>query len=268
MKQLGLLSCLLLCIMSFNTLNAQDFEVAPVVLNFKADPGGIETQKITVSNHDNKKQTFELKISDYEVDAEGGKKRAAAGTTKRSCANWLSINPPLFELEPNDSKEIEVNMTVPSDGNSTRWCIIYVAIAKEQTSNKADKAMGAGVQIAPRIVIQVSQSPAGNSNYQATIKNLQEITKPGDTERSFKVDVVNTGDKVIQAKVFLTLADIATAKEQKFSAEKVSLYPDGTRSVTLKLPANIGRGKYALAAILDYGHGTSLEGVQMMIDQK
>jgi hypothetical protein len=258
----------LLLTVSTSLIYAQDFEVAPVILNFKADPGSIETQKITIRNHAGKKQNFEFKTADYSIDESGNKKRLPAGTSKRSCADWLSISPSLLELNPNESREVIVTMTVPKDGFSTRWGLIYVQTAKEQTGSKADKSLNTGVVISPRIVIQVTQSPNSNSNYKAVIQNLQEITKPGEIQRSFKVDVSNVGDKPINANVFLTIADVKTAKEIKYKPEKINVFPDGVRNVVLKLPADVPKGKYALAALLDYGHGTALEGVQMMIEIK
>ena len=46
------------------------------------------------------------------------------------------------------------------------------------------------------------------------------------------------------------------------------LYPDGTRIVKLSIPNTLEKGKYALAAILDYGHRQPLGGTQMMLDVK
>jgi len=76
------------------------------------------------------------------------------------------------------------------------------------------------------------------------------------------------GDNVIDANVSLALADIQTAKEQKFNPVKATVYPDGSRTMKLQLPANLTPGKYALAAILDYGHRQPLGGTQMMLEVK
>ena len=265
MKKLLLIWISILC---YSAMYGQDFEVAPVKLSFKTDPGGTETQKVTIRNHGNKKEAFEFKISDYVVDEKGNKKKLPAGSTKKSCADWITINPSLLELNPNETRDIDVIMTVPAGESSTRWGMIAVQPTKEQSSFNSDKNMATGVLISPRIVIQVIQSPKSNTNYMATIQNLKEITQAKDTMRLFTVEVLNTGDKVIQPDVYLTIADISNGKEQKFPAETCTLFPDGKRIITLKLPKTIAKGKYALAALLDYGHGSAIEGVQMMIEQK
>ncbi|NDP19578.1 MAG: hypothetical protein GZ091_00645 [Paludibacter sp.] len=247
---------------------AQDFEVSPVLMSYNANPGEIQSKKINLINHSGKPQKYNLKISDYVLDNNGNKKSVPAGTSKRSCADWITINPSLVELNPNQSATIDALLTVPKDGFSTKWCMIYVEVAKEQSSFEADKTLATGVQIVPRIVILVKQSPKSNNNYKATISGLKEITKPGENQRSFEVLVTNVGDNVIDAKVNLALADMQTAREEKFNPVKVTVYPDASRVVKLQLPAKLTKGNYALAAILDYGHRQPLGGTQIMLDVK
>jgi len=249
-------------------VNSQDFEVAPVVINFTADPGEIQTRQINLINHSPKPQKYTLKVSDYEIDSEGNKIAVPIGTNKRSCANWITINPSFVELNPNESVTIETLMTVPKDGFNARWCIIYVEVSKEQTTADVDKNVATGVVLIPRIVILVNQSPKSNSSYKATISDLKEVSIPGDKQRSFEAQVTNTGDNVIEANVTLALANIQTGEEEKFNPVKVTVYPDGSRIVKLMLPSNLKKGKYALAAILDYGHRQALEGTQIMMEVK
>lgn len=247
---------------------AQDFEVSPVVMNFNADPGEIQKKQINLINHSSQPQKYTLKISDYSLDKDGNKKMVQLGNNKRSCADWLTLNPSFVELRPNQSSTIDVLMTVPKDGFNAKWCMIHVEATKEQSAFEVDKNLATGVLITPRIVIQIKQSPRSNNNYRATISNLREITKPGDKERNFVATVTNIGDNIIDAKITLALANMETAKEEKFSTVKVTVYPDGYREVKLQLPANLTKGKYALAAILDYGHRQPLGGTQLMLDVK
>ena len=249
-------------------LFAQDFEVSPVLMNFTADPGEIQKKEINIINHSGKPQKYSLKLADYVLQKDGTKKAIPLGTSKRSCADWLTLNPSIIELNPNQSAKIEALMAVPKDGFSAKWCLIQVEVAKEQTTFEADKTLAAGVMLVPRIIILVKQSPKSNNNYKATISGLKEVTKPGDKQRSFEVLITNNGDNVIDANVNLALADMQTAKEQKFSPLKVSVYPDASRIVKLQLPEVLTKGKYALAAILDYGHRQPLGGTQMLVEVK
>jgi hypothetical protein len=44
------------------------------------------------------------------------------------------------------------------------------------------------------------------------------------------------------------------------------MYPKSSRKVELELPNTLPKGTYSLAAILDYGSKTNLEGTQIMIN--
>ena len=247
---------------------SQDFEVSPVLMSFNVDPGEIQRNVINHINHSGKPQKYMLKLMDYEIDKDGNKKSLPAGTSSRSCADWVTLNPSLIELNPNQSGTIETLMTVPKDGFSTRWCMISVEVVEEQTAFEVDKTLTSGVKIIPRIIVLIKQSPKSNKNYKATISDLKEVTKPNDKFRTFEMKVTNTGDKILDASVYLALADIQTTQEEKFEPSKITIYPEATRVVKLQLPKTISKGKYALAAFLDYGHRQPLEGTQLLLEVK
>lgn len=247
---------------------SQDFEVSPVLMSFNAEPGEIQSNKINLINHSAKPQKYLLKLSDYIIDKDGNKKPVPLGKSDRSCADWITLNPSLIELNPNQSGTIEVLMTVPKDGYSARWSMISVEVVEEKSAFEADKNLVSGVLIIPRIIVLVKQSPKSNKNYKANISNLKEVTKKGEKLRSFDMLINNTGDNIIEASVYLALANMQTAKEEKFQPTKVTVYPGSSRVVKLQLPREVGPGKYALAAILDYGHRQPLEGSQLLLEVK
>ncbi len=259
---------LFLVIAFFQLLSAQDFEVSPVVMNFNAEPGEIQKKQLTLINHSAQPQKYNLKISDFVLDADGNRKIVPLGSSKRSCADWLNINPSFIELNPNQTAQLDINMTVPKDGFSSRWCMVHVEVAKEQSAFEADKTLATGVLLVPRIVVMIKQSPRSNNNYKATINGLKEITKRTDKQQVFEVVVANIGDNVIDANVYLTLANMQTGKEEKFGIVKTTVYPDASRKVTLQMPRVTTKGKYVLAAILDYGHRQPLGGTQLMLETK
>lgn len=247
---------------------AQDFEVSPVLMNFNAEPGEIQKKQLTLINHSAQPQKYNLKISDFILDADGNRKIVPLGSSKRSCADWINITPSFIELNPNQSAQLDVMMTVPKDGFSSRWCMVHVEVAKEQTSFEADKALATGVLLVPRIIVMIKQSPRSNNNYKASIAGLKEITKKTDKQQMFEVVVSNVGDNVIDANVYLQLANLQTGKEEKFNVVKTTVYPDASRKITLQMPRIAVKGKYVLGAILDYGHRQPLGGTQLMLEIK
>ena len=255
---------LLLLVSSFSF--AQDIEVAPAKLNYDCEPGQIQTKTITIQNHSNEKPQFTLSIGEMQTDIVG--KATSKINPERSCKNWITLNPSFFDANPNEIKEGKVIVQVPPGKSQTTWAIIYVTPTEEQTSTTADKSMKTGIRLKPRIGVKVIQSPKSNKNFKGTISDLKEITKAKDTLRTFEVKVNNTGDKVLEGKIYLVLSDLTTAKEIKAKPAKVSVMPGVKRTSKLILPKNVPPGKYSLAAILDYGNNSALEAAQMNIEIK
>ena len=94
------------------------------------------------------------------------------------------------------------------------------------------------------------------------------MTTEKDSLKTFNVVVENTGDKIFEGNVQLLLADMATAEEKKYKPKKNRVFPGEKRTFVLTLPNEIPKGKYVLAAILNYGHDTALEGTQLLVEIK
>ncbi|MBI4930289.1 MAG: hypothetical protein HY841_05970 [Bacteroidetes bacterium] len=245
-------------------LNAQDFEVAPVKMLYDCEPGQIQTKTLYIRNHANQKQQFNVVAVDLPADSLGKKKTSE----NKSCKDWITLNPSFFDLNPNEQKEVKVVMQVPPGHSETRWCMVFVSATEEQTALSADKQMKGSVKVKPRIGVKVIQSPKSNINYKGAISNLKETTLPADTLRTFQANISNTGDKVIEGKIYLVFSNLETAKEIKEKPQRITVLPGATKKITLIMPPKIPAGKYSLAAILDYGNNSALEAVQMNVEVK
>ena len=236
-------------------------------MNFNANSGTIQTKKLHITNHEDHRVAYQFIGGDYQLSQDGKAVRKPRGSVKNSSADWISISPAILEINPNETASVDVLITVPQGENETRWSILYVEPTKEKTTFSADKNLGTGVIVKPRIAVMINQSPKNNTNYSAKIGNLIEITKTDDEFRKFEVTVKNIGDKIIDAKLALHLANLETAKEEKFDATKGKVYPNASKTFTISLPVTLEKGQHALAIVLDYGHG-NLEGVQQIITEE
>jgi len=258
----------LFSILLFKNTIAQDFEVAPVILEYSAEPGENQSKIVTVRNHSNKKSSFIISIADFLPTITGENKTLPPNSTKRSCANWLNINPSFFELNPGDEAQIQINMMIPNDQYSAAWCVIYIQPTLEQTSWNADKNLGAGINVSGRIGVLIYQSPKSNTNYSLKISSLVETTQLNSKNRTFSATVENLGDKITKSKVYLIASNIKTSEEKQFTPTEFQVFPKMSRTIQLDLPDELAPGTYSLAAILDYGSKYSLEGTQILIDVK
>lgn len=261
-------SLISILIFAVNTVFTQDFEVAPVLISFDANPGEVQTRTLTVRNHSNERQKFVLNLNDYIINENGAKQGVESGSTSRTMADWLTINPAFIELNPNESAEIQLSLSVPRNGFSTRWGMIPVELAKEQSASNVDKQLATGVLLIPRIVVLLQQSPRSNQNYKGTVSGLKEVTRSGEQFRSFEATVINQGDKVLDAKLYLAVANLETMEEEQMNPTNVTIYPDQSRNVKLTLNKTLSPGKYAIAYLMDYGHRSAIEGSQMLLEIK
>ena len=239
----------------------QDFEVAPVKLQFNVEPGETRSRIITLKNHENKPQTYVVSIGDFLINI----KYLPANSTAYSCAEWLNINPTFFELQPNEEKEIAVSLQVPVGEFSTKWSVLFFGTAVEQDVFSVDQGVTAGVTVSSRIAVQIYQSPSSNANISAVIEDMKEITTAEDTARKFVATIQNTGEKILNCKVYLIATNLETAEEDQYEPVLIRSFPKTSRLVELTLPNNLSKGNYALAAILDYGSMSNLEGTQIII---
>lgn len=245
---------------------AQDFEVSPAIINFNAEPGQTQTIPINILNHSNKKTSFTITLGDFIVNKEGQKIQMPPASTEHSLVNWISINPPFIEMNPNEARQIMVSIQAPVGDYTTKWANIFVRTTTEQTALLADKKLQTGMLIQSQIVIRAYQSPKTSINYRMKITGLSEISTGTDTIRRFKANVDNLGDKISDCKVTLLASNLSTAEEIKLQELEFKSFPDSQLDIKLQMAKDaLPPGKYALAAILDYGSQSNLEGTQMII---
>jgi len=271
MKRTRYLFLLIVSVIFFSSdldLNAQELEVSPGTLIFATNPGSSQTQQISLRNKGNTEQSYIFNLSDWLTDESGDVKYFNPGTTSRSCADWITVSPALVTLQPNEGATINVTMLVPNDNPSTKWAVLFIQSAVEQTGPKAvDKKMALGVQLALRIAVTIYQSPASNTLFKGTIEGLTE-TINDDNTRYYSSQVINLGDKVLNCKVYFTVSNLETAEEFTSTPSEFSLLPETSKKVGYTLDKPLTKGLYSVAAILDYGYNNELDGVQLDIEVK
>ena len=245
-------------------LNAQQFEVSPSKMMFAIEPGKSGTQQLKVTNKSDVKKSYILELRDWTVD-EAGEISYVEENAKRTCTPWVNITPAFFDLGPNESVNVSINLNVPDSGVNTRWSMLMVREAVEQTSAVvADKALQSGIVISPNIAVYILQSPASNNSLKAGIRDLVDYPSvEGETTRRLSAQVTNAGDRILDCKVYLMIMDLNTAEETKVDPVTFLILPGVKKQVILDLPDGLKPGDYSIAAILDYGNDAELEGVQI-----
>lgn len=250
-----------------NTAQAQGFSTSPTTLNFEVEPGQHSTMQVTIKNDFNTKKEFRLSVGDWTQSNSGQIVYLPKGKSPQSAAKWLKVSPQLVELQPKESKKINVTLSTPAGKTSTHWAMLFVTTAQEQKpSVAADKGLRAGAFVTGEIAVPIMQSPKSKGTLSAKMSNLRE--QKGTASRMFLVDIANKGDKIIDGVIHTTLANIETGNEKELKVEKVMVLPNLTRTVAFALPSDINSGKYLLTRVLDYSSDANLEGSQLQIEVK
>ena len=250
----------------FNNSICQDFEVAPVILDFDANPGEIQEKTIHVKNYGNKLQSYSATLSDFEVNA-GKRIKLKVGSSIRSLEEYINITPNFFKLNPNEDIYLNVVVTVPKDALSTHWGYIDIGPSKEKEDYVLDKqTLSTGIKIVPKIEVLVNQSPKANQTYHSIIEDFSEVPSTIDSIRVFRTHIKNDGDKILRPDVHLEYGVYETAELIKLAGVEKTVYPGESVEFDLKINKNMITSKGQIALILDYGHNSKLEGSVIEVD--
>ena len=93
---------------------APSLALSPAVIMIKAGPGASSTHPMTMTNLTNTRFRFVLEA--FDVVIQGGKRVfVPAGETEGGIARSAIFDPPAIELNPGESAQIKVTLTVPAE---------------------------------------------------------------------------------------------------------------------------------------------------------
>lgn len=257
----------LVCFALFaGNLQAQNLGVYPTTLDFKLGGGQSEAQIINISNGSAEKVQFRIYLNDWQRDSSGGHLYLEPATIDRSCAGWMNLDKNFVELQPGESTQLTVQMTVPADpkaASKMTWAMLFIETIQENVSRN-DKNAQATVKNLIRVGVHVYQTPPGIS--EKSIKVLDLKPTPG-VANTYDLVCENTGDVMIECKAHLELA-AANGEQTKLDFIEFPMFPGQKRYVTFELPKNLPDGKYSAIGILDAGEDLSLEAIESSVEVK
>jgi P pilus assembly chaperone PapD len=236
-------------------LFSQSVSVEPTRLYFKAGKGNSETQVVKVTNNSKIKQAFEVTFADFEPDGIRGKvKIMKADSSIHSCAKWLSADPSLFEIDAGASNDVQVILQPPDDSvaDNVKWALMSIKLNEEKTLNdcSSSKEQGLNIHKTFQFAIYIFQTPPNLTNSKAEIVSFKEITKLGDTLRTFTIEAKNTGETILDCSSYMRITNILSNKVQLLKMIPFTLLPGLSRQIIFVLPKGIEKGKYKLIGIV------------------
>jgi len=241
---------------------AQKISTSPTRINYKVSPGASGRSRITVANNSTEKQGFQVTFGDFSASVSGKSQFSAQGTEDRSCANWLTATPAVFELEPGETQDVQVLIDVPADSAAliARWAVAYVQLAAPENDGKGSGA-GLKVQVnqSYRFGVYLFQTPPSATDSRGEINGLNYEND------SFTIEMRNAGETFLRCNSYIELTNLSTGETKRITTRGFTMLPALSRNTSFKIPQDMPPGKYSVLAVMDYGNRDEVEAAEMEI---
>lgn len=88
--------------------------ISPTTVEMVVKPGSQHRQTITVQNvHKNKTLALTVGVADWSLTDQGQLELFAPGTFDQSAAEWIRFSPAYFSLKPGETRQVQVDVSVP-----------------------------------------------------------------------------------------------------------------------------------------------------------
>lgn len=233
--------------------------IGPPRVYFAINPGQSQTEKIMVSNPSTD-YTLELGVSfeDWEYSATGDNLTYSPGTLPSSCVGWVTLPEAFFSLKPGESKELDIQMSVPAnyrnDTVPVHTAMMYVTQLNPRDGVDKD---GANIQIAVRTGIKLYRRPA---NRQVPDIEIVNFTKQQDSARNWlTLHFDNVGKIWADGSISMELLNQSTGQKHELPVIDFYSMPGDKRRQHILLPADLEKGNFIATAIVNYGDVTTVK---------
>ncbi len=265
-----LINCFLFLLLGL-TAKAQQVSVSPSRFYYKVPPGSVKAQTLKVSNNSDKKQSFQLTFGDFAAPGSAGKSALMkAGESPNSITKYISANPAFFELEPGQSKDVQILLELPNlpESNKAKWGTLLVKLAKEKSeaTKLGGNNVGMGIVETFQFVIHLFQTPPNITNKQAEIVEMKQIPGTNSTDKVISILTKNTGEAILDCASYVELVNLKTGKKERLKPAAFTVLPGGSREMKFTIPAAQEKGKYTVTGVVDYGSKEDVQAAEMDLE--
>jgi hypothetical protein len=240
------------------TVFGQSASVSPSRVYFNAEPGQTQVRHLTVTNNSETPQNFTVSFADFSSSGSDGKIQINEDIDAITAGSaWLSASPSLLELQPGESRDVDIILNVPNTPESARvvWSTALIKLARERTNapGLSDDEMGFGIMHTFQFVVHVFQTPKSVTYRNARILAFEDDGENEAGERRIKLHLENTGDAIIDVAAYLELTNMRTGESRRDKARAFTTLPGHSREIYFTLPDDLSPGNYSVLGVVDYG---------------
>lgn len=236
--------------------------VSPGKMYFILSPGTSSTQKVTISNPNNKELEVGVSLNDWDYDGEGNNQTHEPGTLKTSCTDWVQILPgSYFTLQPGEQRALSVILTVPANAKTeipVHNAMLFLTQLNPGDSRSQD---GSPIKVSVRMGVKLYHSFSENAEKNLEVINFVDKPDPKNSgvPGSLELEIQNTGKTWLESKIKWELLNIQTGEKQKLQDQESYSLPGNKRTIRQQLPATLKKGRYNATVVINYGNRDELK---------
>ncbi len=229
---------------------AADIGITPPRQTLSAAPGQTVTTTVTVLTTAATEQRVVTETSDWMLGVTGDLTYLPAASLSVSAAPWLAVESDEFVLAPGGSRDLRIEVTVPTDAEGTHHAMVFFTVVP--SSSEAD---GVGVTTTTRVGLTVYVTVAGTER---SGSELVDLYRPDPM--TLTAVVVNTGNTVMRLGGAIELRNEAGDVVHRLSVPDVPVLRESEREVRFDLPSELDPGFYVVLALIEDDRGGLLAG--------
>lgn len=254
-----LLSIVCLLAIHHQTSAQAGLTVSPGKLYYTVEEGNTATQKIFVSNPNNKEVQIGVSLSDWNYDSVGVNRTYDVRTLKTSCADWIQVMPgSYFTLQPNERRELDIVFKVPQGVAKDVPVHTAMLFLTQLNPGEMTTKNGTSIKVTVRMGIKLYHAFSNGEEKNLEVLNFRDIL-PSNDSGFLELELANTGKTWLDTKIKWELLNTQTGAKVKLDDQDVYSLPGDKRFVRLKLPSNLKKGNYNATAIINYGDKDQLK---------
>lgn len=173
--------------------NASGILVSPAQMGLVIKPGETATEVFRVSPSRAEKTQVRVRVVDFDKTPDGVTIELKEGLPRKSCLEWVRVEPLSFETAESGWTEVRVNVTVPAEATGTSWALVVFQV----DSGASKKVGGRTVFFRPQLQVPLLVTARGTETRGARVENLKAIAMP-DGFVEVSAEVTNTGNTGLQ----------------------------------------------------------------------
>ena len=227
------------------------------------DENGVATVVVTITANEDLQgialyEALSVATPITSVDAADG----AFATVSRSCGSWISLSADRVELEPDESEDILLTITTPSDYDGSYWCIVMAELVPRVLEQN-----GTQILAVPQVGAKLFVTAPGTEILSGQISS---VALAEDDPLTLEATFTNSGNVQLVVTGAVQVIDQTGEVVRQFAFEVSSrdyfrILPGSTRVLTLTDPSEgdpLSTGIYQALVTLDFGGDNPVGGVR------